>query len=151
MMFYLEEVTMAGHALPMHHRVAMAACIAAVAACHKTAPPPSSPPPVEFGIPVTQVDTVSEQDVLTEGRKIFHGQGLCYGCHGGRLQGGPVAPALAGPRRNLVDTSFAHILQMIRAGEPHTPMVANQGGIDAGQVVQVANYVWAVSHGKSVP
>jgi mono/diheme cytochrome c family protein len=140
---------MTGRALPIH-RVAMAACIAAEAACHK-APPPATPPPVEFGIPVAQVDTVSEQDVLTEGRKIFHGQGLCYACHGGRLQGGPVAPALAGPRRNLEDTSFARILHVIRAGEPHTPMVANQGGIDAGQIVQVANYVWAVSHGKSVP
>jgi hypothetical protein len=30
-------------------------------------------------------------------------------------------------------------------------MVANQGGIDAGQMVQVANYVWAVSNGKAVP
>jgi hypothetical protein len=30
-------------------------------------------------------------------------------------------------------------------------MVANQGGIDPGQIVQVANYVWAVSNGKSVP
>jgi hypothetical protein len=30
-------------------------------------------------------------------------------------------------------------------------MVNNQGGIDAGQMVQVANYVWAVSNGRSVP
>ena len=143
---------MTGRALPMHHRVAISACIAAVAACHKAPPPVVTPPPVEYVfVPVAQVDTVSEQDVLTEGRKIFHGQGLCYGCHGGRLQGGPLAPALAGPKRNLADTSFAHILHIIRACEPHSPMVANQGGIDAGQIVQVANYVWAVSNGKSVP
>jgi mono/diheme cytochrome c family protein len=141
---------MTGHTLPMHHRVAMAACVAAVAACHQ-APTPPTPMPVEFRIPVAREDTVSEQDVLTEGRKIFHGQGLCYGCHGGRLQGGPVAPPLAGPGRDLKDTSFAYILKVVRAGEPHSPMVANQGGIEPGQIVQVANYVWAVSNGKSVP
>ena len=140
---------MTGHPLPLQHRVAAAVCIAAVAACHQAAAPVSTyqpPPIVAIG-----VDTVSEQDVLTEGRKIFHGPGLCYGCHGGRLQGGPVAPPLAGPRRSLADTSFAHILKVIRGGEPHTPMVANQGGINEGQIVQVANYVWAVSNGRSVP
>jgi mono/diheme cytochrome c family protein len=142
---------MTGHALPRRDYVAMAVGFAAVAACHQAPPAETVPVSLESRVPVAQVDTVSEQDVLTEGRKIFHGQGLCYGCHGGRLQGGPVAPPLAGPGRNLADTSFAYILRVIRAGEPHTPMVANQGGIDAGQIVQVANYVWAVSNGKSVP
>jgi len=129
----------------------MAAGIAAVAACHQ--PPPAAPEPVavEARPLATEPDTTSEQDVITEGRKIFHGQGLCYACHGGRLQGGPVAPPLAGPKRDPRDTSFAFILKVVRAGEPHSPMVANQGGIDAGQMVQVANYVWAVSNAKSVP
>jgi len=142
---------MTGHTLPRRHRVAMAASVAAVAACHQAPPPETFPEESRVQPPVTQVDTVSEQDVLTEGRKIFHGQGLCYACHGGRLQGGPVAPPLAGPGRNVKDTSFAYILHIVRAGEPHSPMVANQGGIEAGQIVQVANYVWAVSNGKSVP
>jgi mono/diheme cytochrome c family protein len=144
---------MTGHALPRRHRIAIAASVAAVVACHRGPPPEPFPEtvPAEYPVPLAQADTVSEQDVLTEGRKVFHGPGLCFACHGGRLQGGPVAPPLAGPRRNLADTSFAHILRVIRAGEPHSPMVANQGGIDAGQVVQVANYVWAVSNGKSVP
>jgi len=106
---------------------------------------------VEVRIPVTQEDTVSEQDVLTEGRKVYHGPGLCYGCHGGRLQGGPVAPPLAGPGRDPKDSSFAYILHVVRAGSPHSPMVASQGGIEPGEMVQVANYVWAVSNGKSVP
>jgi mono/diheme cytochrome c family protein len=139
------------HASPLGFVVASCVLTVITVGCHQAAPPASSstyePAPVVAAAP----DTVSEQDVVTEGRKIFHGQGLCYGCHGGRLQGGPVAPPLAGPRRSLADTSFAHILSVVRAGEPHTPMVANQGGIDAGQMVQVANYVWAVSNGKSVP
>jgi mono/diheme cytochrome c family protein len=142
---------MTGDAVPRRHCIAMAAGIAAVSACHQ--PPPAAPEPVavEARPLATEPDTTSEQDVITEGRKIFHGQGLCYACHGGRLQGGPVAPPLAGPKRDPRDTSFAFILKVVRAGEPHTPMVANQGGIDAGQMVQVANYVWAVSNAKSVP
>jgi mono/diheme cytochrome c family protein len=139
---------MLGHLGPLRYIVATAVWAVSAAACRQAQAAHSyEPRPVIAPSP----DTVSAQDVLTEGRKIFHGKGLCYGCHGGRLQGGPVAPPLAGPGRNLADTSFAHILSVIRAGEPHSPMVANQGGIDAGQVVQVANYVWAVSNGKSVP
>ena len=144
---------MTGHRLQLFHRVVVAAGIGAAAACHQTpaAETVPLPLPVEYRAPVAQIDTVSEQGVLTEGRKVYHGQGLCYGCRGGRLQGGPVAPPLAGPGRNVADTSFAHILSVIRAGEPDSPMVANRGGIDAGQMVQVANYVWAVSNSKSVP
>ena len=140
---------MPGHVSPMRHVLAIVVWGVIGAACHQAALPESTyqPPPVV----TPSLDTVSAQDVVTEGRRIFHGQGLCYGCHGGRLQGGPVAPPLAGPGRNLADTSLAYILQIVRAGEPHTPMVANQGGIDAGQIVQVANYVWAVSNGKAVP
>jgi len=140
---------MLGHVSPMRYVLATVVWGAAGGACHQATLPESSyePPPIVTPSP----DTVSAQDVVTEGRKIFHGQGLCYGCHGGRLQGGPVAPPLAGAGRNQADTSLAYILQVVRAGEPHTPMVANQGGIDAGQMVQVANYVWAVSNGKAVP
>ncbi len=138
-------------------RIAAAACAAILSACgHAPASQPETGlAPVVAAAPVaapgSQVDTVSLQDVLVEGRKIYHGQGLCYACHGGRLQGGPVAPPLVGPTRDPSDTSFAYILKVVRAGSPHTPMVSNQGGIDAGQMVQVANYVWAVSNGRSVP
>lgn len=138
-------------------RIAAGACLTIIAGCARTpaGQPETAPEPVVADAPVitpaSQVDTVSLQDVLVEGRKIYHGQGLCYACHGGRLQGGPVAPPLAGITRDPKDSSFAYILKVVRAGSPHTPMVNNQGGIDAGQMVQVANYVWAVSNGKSVP
>jgi mono/diheme cytochrome c family protein len=133
-----------------------AACIAFASGCHPKPPEaiPAAEPAAEAvaaRIDPNQPDTVSEQDVLTEGRRVFHTVGLCYACHGGRLQGGPVAPPLVGPSRDLSDTSFAFILSVVRGGAPHTPMVARQGGIDAGQILQVANYVWAVSNGKSVP
>jgi len=140
------------HSLP--RVIAVTVCALVGMACHQSPPPASpgpTPAPSARSFTASYPDTVSEQDVVNEGRKIFHGQGLCYACHGGRLQGGPVAPPLAGPGRSIADTSFAHVLQVVRAGSPHTPMVANQGGIDAGQMVQVANYVWAVSNGRSVP
>lgn len=147
---------MSDYPQPLRQLAITVAFIAFAGGCHPKPPEaiPAAEPEAEVAaghIDPNQPDTVSEQDVLTEGRRIFHGVGLCYACHGGRLQGGPVAPALVGPSRDLSDTSFAFILHVIRAGAPHTPMVANQGGIDAGQVIQVANYVWAVSNGKSVP
>lgn len=138
-------------------RVTAGTCLTILLACTRApvGQPEAAPGPVAASAPIVvaggPADTVALQDVLTEGRRIYHGQGLCYGCHGGRLQGGPVAPALVGPTRDPQDSSFAYILHVIRAGAPHTPMVNNQGGIDAGQVVQVANYVWAVSNGRSVP
>ena len=95
--------------------------------------------------------TVRVQDVVKEGRKIFHGEGECFACHGGKLQGGPLAPALTGPTVQLSDTSFAFILHTLRAGAPHTPMVAHSGNLEDSQLIQVANYVWAVMHGKARP
>ncbi|HXI21639.1 MAG TPA: c-type cytochrome [Gemmatimonadales bacterium] len=144
-----------GHTFFLGRAAILLVCAAVVAACHQ-APPrpqPQAEPAEEIraGPILNQVDTVSEQDVLTEGRKVYHGPGLCYACHGGRLQGGPVAPPLAGNTRDPKDTSFAYVLQVVRAGSPHTPMVASQGGISPGEMVQVANYVWAVSNGRSVP
>jgi len=145
---------MSDHARRLRSLVALATSTAFAVACHQSGGPntSASPAPAPSAETIASApDTVSAQDPVTEGRKIFHGKGLCYACHGGRLQGGPVAPALAGAGRNMKDTSFAYILQVVRAGSPHTPMVANQGGIDAGEMVQVANYVWAVSNQRTVP
>ena len=87
-------------------------------------------------------------EVVDEGRAIFHGQGECFGCHGGRLQGGPVAPRLRGPTWEDIDGSLESIIQVVRGGSPHTPMVSRPGGITDAQTLQVANYVWAVGHGR---
>jgi mono/diheme cytochrome c family protein len=95
--------------------------------------------------------TIAAQDVVKEGRKVYHGPGECFACHGGKLQGGPLAPALSGPSVKPADTSFAFVLHTLRAGAPHTPMVAHPGNLEDYQVIQVANYVWAVMHGKARP
>lgn len=96
-------------------------------------------------------DSLPLQDVVAEGRGVFHGKGNCYACHGSKLQGGPVAPPLRGPTWHEIDGSFESILHVLRGGLPHTPMVARQGGISDAQALQVANYVWAVSQGKADP
>jgi mono/diheme cytochrome c family protein len=92
-----------------------------------------------------------DQDVVEEGRKIFHGQGGCFGCHGGKLQGGPIAPSLRGPTFRHSDGSLEGILHVVRGGVPGTAMISRPGGISDPQAIQAANYVWAVSQGKAPP
>ena len=97
-------------------------------------------------------DTAAATDeVVDAGRKIFHGKGTCHACHGDQLQGGPVAPSLRGPKWRHIDGTFEAILQRVRGGYPGSVMVAHPGGIDDAQTIQVANYVWAVSQGKTKP
>jgi len=94
--------------------------------------------------------TVSD-DVTEEGRKIFHGKGTCFACHGQKLQGGPVAPSLLGPKWRNGDGSFEMILHVVRGGVPGTIMVSHPGGITDAQAILVANYVYAVSQKLTKP
>ena len=97
-------------------------------------------------------DTVAVTDEVTDlGRKIFHGPGTCYACHGAKLQGGPVAPPLLGAKWRNGDGSFDMILHVVRGGVPGTVMVSHPGGINDAQVIEVATYVFAVSHGLAKP
>jgi mono/diheme cytochrome c family protein len=97
-------------------------------------------------------DTAVVTDEITDqGRKIFHGQGTCYACHGSKLQGGPVAPTLLGPKWRNGDGSFDMILHVLRGGVPGTVMVSHPGGISDAQLLQVATYVFAASHGLAKP
>ncbi len=89
--------------------------------------------------------------IIEAGRKLFHGKGTCYACHGNNLQGGPVAPGLDGPHWKHIDGTFAAILGRIDHGNPGTIMVAHPGGINESQVFIVAAYVYAVSHGQARP
>jgi|SRR5579864_400583 len=94
---------------------------------------------------------VATDEVVDAGRKIFHGKGTCHACHGDQLQGGPIAPSLRGLKWRHIDGTFEAILQRVRGGQPGTVMVAHPGGIDDAETIQVATYVWAVSHGKAKP
>jgi len=89
--------------------------------------------------------------VIDAGRKIFHGQGTCHACHGDKLKGGPIAPALVGPKWRHIDGTFAAIVDRIEKGLAGTLMTPRPGGISESQVFMVATYVYAVSHGLAKP
>jgi len=89
--------------------------------------------------------------IVDAGRKIFHGRGSCSACHGDRLQGGPIAPALVGPTWRHLDGSFDAIIDRIDNGLAGTVMMPRPGRITESQVFMVATYVWAVSHGRATP
>ena len=100
----------------------------------------------------TPADTAVVTNEMTDaGRKIFHGPGTCYACHGSKLQGGPVAPSLTGPQWRNGDGSFDMILHVVRGGVAGTIMVSHPGGINEVQTIQVATYVYAASHGLVKP
>jgi mono/diheme cytochrome c family protein len=89
--------------------------------------------------------------MVEAGRKIFHGKGTCSGCHGDKLQGGPVAPALTGPSWRHITGSFEAIIDRVDNGLPGTLMVPHPGGITESQVFLVASYIYAVSHKLTKP
>lgn len=88
---------------------------------------------------------------LDAGRKIFHGPGTCFGCHGDKLQGGPIAPALVGPNWRHIDGTFGAIVDRIEHGLAGTIMTSHPGGITESQALIVATYVYAVSHKLAKP
>ena len=89
--------------------------------------------------------------MIDAGRKVFHGKGTCFACHGDKLQGGPVAPALTGASWRHISGSFDAIVDRIDNGLSGTLMVPHPGGITESQVFLVAAYIYAVSHGRSKP
>jgi mono/diheme cytochrome c family protein len=89
--------------------------------------------------------------MMDAGRKIFHGKGNCFACHGDKLQGGPIAPALTGKSWRHVSGTFDAIVDRIDNGLSGTLMVPHPGGITEAQVFLVATYVYSVSHGLAKP
>lgn len=96
-------------------------------------------------------DSLMTPAVIEAGRVIFHGRGTCHACHGDKLQGGPIAPALTGPEWRHIDGSYKTIRDRIDNGFAGTVMMPHPGRITEAQVFMVASYVWAVSHGRAQP
>ena len=89
--------------------------------------------------------------VVSAGRAVFHGTGMCAACHGTKLEGG-VGPTLKGHAwKDAKAGDEAAIYAVVTHGVPKTAMVAHPGGINDSQARQVATYVWAVSHDKATP
>jgi mono/diheme cytochrome c family protein len=95
--------------------------------------------------------TMLTPTMIDAGRKIFHGKGTCSGCHGDKLSGGPVAPALTGPSWRHITGTFDAIVDRVDNGLPGTLMVPHPGGITESQIFLVASYIYAVSHRLTKP
>jgi mono/diheme cytochrome c family protein len=91
------------------------------------------------------------QKGIDAGRRIFHGEGTCFGCHGPNLEGTAIAPTLRAHKWRNGDGSLEMIMKVIRTGVPNTAMIAHPGGIGDAELAEVAAYVWAVSRGAAKP
>lgn len=89
------------------------------------------------------------QAMIDKGRKVFHGPGGCFACHGPGLGGTAIAPRLKDDKWKNGDGSYDDIVKIVSDGVPSTSMVSHPGGISDEQLRNVAAYVWAVSHGKA--
>ncbi|MEX2400486.1 MAG: cytochrome c [Rhodothermales bacterium] len=91
------------------------------------------------------------EEMIEQGRIVYHGAGTCSACHGDALQGGPIAPNLNDDRWQRASGDYASILNVVRNGVSGTAMAAYPGGITDEQAQQVAAYVWAVAGGRTEP
>lgn len=90
--------------------------------------------------------------LVDAGRKIFHGKGTCFACHGPQLQGSQVAPTLKPHKwRDATNGDFSNIYHVVTHGVPSTLMVAYPGGISKSEALAVVSYVWSVTRGKVKP
>lgn len=96
--------------------------------------------------------SVASDELITEGRKIFHGRGTCFTCHGASLEGSAIAPTLREhPWKDAKGGSVDAIYQIVTHGVSGTVMVSHPGGISDADARRVAAYIWAVSHGHARP
>ncbi len=91
-------------------------------------------------------------EVVDAGRRVFHGQGTCFACHGPSLEGGPIAPTLRPHQwKDAARGELGAIHFVVTHGVKGTAMVSHPGGISDADAVRVAVYVWAVSHRGAKP
>jgi mono/diheme cytochrome c family protein len=90
--------------------------------------------------------------MLDAGRKIFHGRGTCFACHGMNLEGGPIAPTLKEHSwKDAKNGDLGAIYYVVTHGVKGTAMVQHPGGIADADAVNVAAYVWSVGHRATKP
>lgn len=93
----------------------------------------------------------ARRKLIAAGRDVFRGEGTCFACHGGKLEGTAIAPTLRAHKWRNGDGSLEMILRVIHNGVPNTAMVSHPGNINEAEIQQVASYIWAVSRGAVPP
>ena len=122
------------------------------------APPPAlaasagnNAAPSANAVPSAEADS-SSNAAVNAGRRIYNGSSNCWMCHGAKLEGTPVAPALlAHEWKDAPDGAYGAIVGVVLSGVPGTAMAGHAGGISDAEAKKVAAYVWAVSHGNAKP
>jgi mono/diheme cytochrome c family protein len=110
---------------------------------------PSAEPGLAGGLP----EGVTAQ-MVQDGNRIYHQQGICFTCHGQNAAGGPLGPALNDQDwLHLTEGSYDEIMQIIRSGvaqpRQYPGMMPPMGGanLDDTQLRAVSAYVYAASRG----
>jgi mono/diheme cytochrome c family protein len=101
----------------------------------------------------TQPDTAAITPAMVDaGRAIFHGKGMCYACHGAKLEGTQVAPTLIKTVwKDAKGGDIQAIHYVATHGVPGTVMVPYPGGITPAEAVSVVSYIWSVNNRKVKP
>ncbi len=107
------------------------------------------PSAMQSALPDTSAIT---PDMVNAGRRIFHGPGTCFACHGMRLEGGPIAPTLKPHAwKDAKGGELSAIYYIITHGVQGTVMVSHPGGISDADAGRVASYIWSVDHRGAKP
>lgn len=129
-------------------RVASVLCGVAVGAALGSVARADAGRPIGWRQDVTLPDTNAIPPAMVDaGRKLFHGHGTCFACHGTNLEGGPIAPTLKPHAwKDATGGSLAAIYLVIDHGVKGTAMVSHPGHISDADIVSVAAYIWSVGH-----
>jgi len=112
---------------------------------------PAATPPAGGAVAANLPPGVTPQ-MVSEGRQIFTGQGICQTCHGPDAKGTALAPNLTDGTWLNIDGSYDSIVGLVNTGVPqpkeHPAPMPPKGGsaIDDAQVRAVAAYVYSLSH-----
>ena len=108
----------------------------------------SRPAPSPPSRPLAPLDsTAITPEAIATGRQIFHGKGMCFACHGARLEGGPIAPPLKPHNwKDAKGGDLDAIFYVDTHGVQGTAMVPHPGGITDAEASKVAAYIWSVGH-----
>ena len=116
------------------------------------AAPRMSPSSAPVHVSASPDSVAADEATVDAGRKLFHGRGTCFTCHGASLEGSAIAPTLREhPWKDAKGGSLDAIYQIVTHGVPGPVMVSHPGGISDADARRLAAYIWAVSHGTARP
>jgi mono/diheme cytochrome c family protein len=127
-------------------RVAALACVVSAAPAAMSS---RAPRIAQDALPDTSAIT---PDMVDAGRRVFHGQGTCFACHGANLEGGPIAPTLKPHAwKDAKGGELGAIYYVVTHGVSGTAMVSHPGGISDADAAHAAEYIWSVGHRGAKP